>query len=199
MVELSEGIISIDNIDISQVPLHVLRSKLSIIPQDPVLFSGNLRNQLDPFSEYTDTEIWDILEKIKLADTVRNMKQQLFEVITENGGNLSQGQKQLLCIGRTLLKKSKILILDEATSAIDTHTDDYIQHMLRNEVLTRNITLITIAHRLHTISDYDMILVLDNGKILEYDSSSNLLQNKSSVFAAMVAEYTYDNEKSKEN
>jgi ATP-binding cassette subfamily C (CFTR/MRP) protein 2 len=199
MVELSEGIISIDNVDISQVPLHALRSKLSIIPQDPVLFSGNLRNQLDPFSEYTDTEIWDILEKIKLADTVRNMKQQLFEVITENGGNLSQGQKQLLCIGRTLLKKSKILILDEATSAIDTHTDDYIQHMLRNEVLTRNITLITIAHRLHTISDYDMILVLDNGKIIEYDSSSNLLQNKSSVFAAMVAEYTYDNEKSKEN
>ncbi len=147
------------------------------------------RYQLDPFDLYDDDEIWIVLEKVNMVSVVRAMEKGLNEPIVGSGENLSQGEKQLLCIARSLLRKSKILILDEATSACDPVTDDLIQQVLRSECELQGTTVLTIAHRLHTIIDFDKILVLGQGAMLEYDRPDVLLANSNSEFSRMLNDY----------
>ncbi|XP_042509454.1 ABC transporter C family member 3-like [Macadamia integrifolia] len=188
MIEPTTGQIWIDGINISEIGLHDLRSRLSIIPQEPTMFEGTLRSNLDPLEEYTDEQIWEALDRCQLGDEVRKKKGKLDSIVIENGENWSMGQKQLLCLGRLLLKKSKVLVLDEATASIDTATDYLIQQTLRQHFSSS--TVITIAHRITSILDIDMVLLLDNGIIVEYDTPAKLLENKSSSFAKLVKEYT---------
>ncbi|XP_054437323.1 ATP-binding cassette sub-family C member 2 isoform X2 [Pteronotus mesoamericanus] len=174
ILEAAGGQILIDGVDIASIGLHDLREKLTIIPQDPILFSGSLRMNLDPFSNYSDEEIWKALELAHLKSFVAGLQLGLSHELTEAGDNLSIGQRQLLCLARALLRKSKILIMDEATAAIDLETDHLIQLTIQKEF--SHCTTITIAHRLHTIIDSDKVMVLDNGKIVEYGSPEELLE-----------------------
>ncbi|CAL9018040.1 unnamed protein product [Prunus brigantina] len=188
IVDPASGQILIDGIDISSIGLHDLRSRLSIIPQDPTMFEGTVRSNLDPLEEYTDEQIWEALDKCQLGDEVRRKEGKLDSTVSENGENWSMGQRQLVCLGRVLLKKSKVLVLDEATASVDTATDNLIQQTLRQHFT--DCTVITIAHRITSVLDSDMVLLLSHGLIEEYDSPATLLENKSSSFAQLVAEYT---------
>lgn len=172
----------IDDINIAEIGLHSLRSRLTIIPQDPVLFSGSLRMNVDPFNSYSDDEIWIALEQSHLKAFLNGLSEGLNYAIT--GENLSVGQRQLVCLARALLRKTEVLILDEATAAIDIETDELIQKTIRTEF--SDCTILTIAHRLHTIMDSDRVLVLHKGKIAEYDTPKALLENKDSMFYAMA-------------
>ncbi|KAB5521201.1 hypothetical protein DKX38_025520 [Salix brachista] len=187
IVEPAAGRIMIDDIDISSIGLHDLRSRLSIIPQDPTMFEGTVRSNLDPIEEYTDEQIWEALDKCQLGDEVRKKETKLDSTVIENGENWSMGQRQLVCLGRVLLKKSKVLVLDEATASVDTSTDNLIQQTLRQHF--SDCTVITIAHRITSVLDSDMVLLLSHGLIEEYDSPARLLENKASSFAQLVAEY----------
>ncbi|KAL5975296.1 Canalicular multispecific organic anion transporter 2 [Asimina triloba] len=182
------GQILIDGVDICTIGLHDLRFRLSIIPQDPTMFEGTVRSNLDPLEEYTDEEIWEALDRCQLGDEVRRKEGKLQSTVTENGENWSMGQRQLVCLGRVLLKRSKVLVLDEATASVDTATDNLIQQTLRQEF--SDCTVITIAHRITSVLDSDMVLLLDNGLIAEYDSPAKLLEKQSSLFAKLVAEYS---------
>ncbi|XP_015781935.1 multidrug resistance-associated protein 1 [Tetranychus urticae] len=184
LLEPSSGAIYIDNYNISDLPLHFLRSRLAIIPQDPVLFAGTLRFNLDPFSQNSDNDIWSALSLVYLKDYFTKIGEDLDYNIDKDGANLSVGQKQLLCLARALLKKPKILILDEATAAIDLETDNLIQKTIRSQF--KDCTILTIAHRLHTILDSDRVMVLDNGQIVEFDVPKILLDNKESVFYSLA-------------
>ncbi|XP_020962553.1 ABC transporter C family member 3-like isoform X2 [Arachis ipaensis] len=188
IVEPTTGEVMIDGINISSIGLHDLRSRLSIIPQDPTMFEGTVRNNLDPLEEYTDEQIWEALDKCQLGDEVRQKEGKLDSPVSENGENWSMGQRQLVCLGRVLLKKSKVLVLDEATASVDTATDNLIQQTLRLHFA--DSTVITIAHRITSVLDSDMVLLLHQGLIEEYDSPSKLLEDRSSSFAQLVAEYT---------
>ncbi|MED6199932.1 Canalicular multispecific organic anion transporter 2 [Stylosanthes scabra] len=188
IIEPAAGEVVIDGINISSIGLHDLRSRLSIIPQDPTMFEGTVRNNLDPLEEYTDEQIWEALEKCQLGEEVRRKEGKLDSPVSENGENWSMGQRQLVCLGRVLLKKSKVLVLDEATASVDTATDNLIQQTLRLHF--SDSTVITIAHRITSVLDSDMVLLLHQGLIEEYDSPSKLLEDKSSSFAQLVAEYT---------
>uniref|UniRef100_A0A8D2JJF9 ATP binding cassette subfamily C member 2 n=1 Tax=Sciurus vulgaris TaxID=55149 RepID=A0A8D2JJF9_SCIVU len=190
ILESAGGQITIDGIDIASIGLHDLRGKLTIIPQDPVLFSGSLRMNLDPFNKYSDEEIWKALELAHLKSFVAGLPLGLSHEVTEGGDNLSVGQRQLVCLGRALLQKSKILILDEATAAVDLETDQLIQTTIRNEFF--QCTVITIAHRLHTIIDSNKIMVLDDGRIVEYGSPEELLENHG-PFYSMAKEAGIEN------
>jgi ATP-binding cassette subfamily C (CFTR/MRP) protein 5 len=158
---------------------------MAIIPQDPVLFSGTVRSQLDPFTEYSDAEIWEVLEQVLMRDHVRGMSGGLLAEVSESGDNLSQGQRQLLCIARALLRKCRILVMDEATSAIDPATDAAIQRILKDSSVLHGTTVLTIAHRLQTCEDYDLIMTLSDGKVIEFDSPKVLLSNQNSAFYKM--------------
>ncbi|PIA12845.1 canalicular multispecific organic anion transporter 2-like protein [Coemansia reversa NRRL 1564] len=184
IVEAAGGQILLDGEDIIQYGLFDVRSKLAVIPQDPLLFAGTLRENLDPFNNYTDQDIWRALEQAHLAEYIRSKDERLQFVVTHKGDNFSAGQKQLICLARALLKQAKVLMLDEATAAIDIATDAIIQHTIRNEF--KNCTVLTIAHRLETITDSDMILVIDAGRLAEYDTPQNLLANKNSLFAKLL-------------
>ncbi|XP_005885516.1 PREDICTED: canalicular multispecific organic anion transporter 1 [Myotis brandtii] len=190
ILEASGGQIIIDGVDIASIGLHDLREKLTIIPQDPVLFSGSLRVNLDPFNNYSDEEVWKALELVHLKSFVANLPLGLSHELAEAGDNLSIGQKQLLCLARALLRKSKILIMDEATAAVDLETDQLIQITIRKEF--SHCTAITIAHRLHTIMDSDKVMVLDNGKIVEFGSPEELLA-KPGPFYFMAKEAGIEN------
>nr|CAB3219630.1 multidrug resistance-associated protein 1-like [Phallusia mammillata] len=183
LIEPASGAILIDGVDISKIGLHDLRSKVTIIPQDPVLFSGTLRMNLDPFDFYADDEMWQSLEHAHLKEFVESLPEKLMHICSEGGENLSVGQRQLICLARALLRKSKILVLDEATAAVDMKTDDLIQDTIRDQF--KECTVITIAHRLNTIMDYSRIIVLDAGEIAEFDSPGALLA-KQSVFYGMA-------------
>lgn len=185
ILEAAGGQITIDGVDIASIGLHDLREKLTIIPQDPILFSGSLRMNLDPFNNHSDEDIWKALELAHLKSFVANLQLGLLHELTEGGDNLSIGQRQLLCLARALLRKSKILIMDEATAAVDLETDHLIQITIQKEF--SHCTTITIAHRLHTIMDSDKVMVLDNGKIVEYGSPDELLK-KSGPFYFMAKE-----------
>ncbi|XP_047332369.1 ABC transporter C family member 3-like [Impatiens glandulifera] len=187
MVEPAKGEIRIDGVDISLIGLHDLRSRLSVIPQDPTMFSGSIRSNLDPLEEFTDEKIWEALDKCQLGDDVRKKEEKLDSLVTENGENWSVGQRQLVCLGRVLLKRSKILVLDEATASVDAATDNLIQTTIREHF--SDSTVITIAHRITSILDSDMVVVLDQGLAIEYDSPTRLLENKSSSFAKLANEY----------
>ncbi|KAJ2726275.1 hypothetical protein GGI07_000752, partial [Coemansia sp. Benny D115] len=186
IIEAAGGQILIDGEDISQYGLYDVRSKLSIIPQDPVLFAGSVRENLDPFASYSDEQIWLALEHAHLADVIRDRAEGLDFVVTQGGENFSVGQRQLICLARALLKRAKVLVLDEATAAIDNSTDAIIQASIRKEF--KDCTVLTIAHRLNTIIDSDMILVIDGGKLAEYDTPEHLLANENSLFAKLVEE-----------
>ncbi|OUM67296.1 hypothetical protein PIROE2DRAFT_40198 [Piromyces sp. E2] len=177
LVEPEEGsIIKIDDVSIMDIKLNDLRRRISIIPQDPILFSGTIRFNMDPFNEHTDEEIWTALEHAGLKNMVSELENKLESEVRSNGENFSVGQRQLLCLARAMIRQSRVLIMDEATASVDVETDAIIQKALRSEF--KDVTVITIAHRLNTIIDYDKVLVLSNGNILEYDKPSNLLYEK---------------------
>ncbi|CAL1261487.1 unnamed protein product [Larinioides sclopetarius] len=183
IVEPVQGSIVIDNIDITTVGLHCLRSKLTIIPQDPVVFTGTLRMNVDPNNEYKEEEIWESLDKAHLKTFVSNLNEGLEYDLEEGGANFSAGQRQLLCLARALLKKTKILVLDEATASVDMDTDCLIQNTIRTAF--NNNTVITIAHRLNTIIDYDKIVVMESGSIREVGNPKILLEDPYSTFYQM--------------
>ncbi|KAH1017951.1 hypothetical protein HUJ05_008526 [Dendroctonus ponderosae] len=183
IIEAAHGQILIDNKDIADIGLHDLRSRLTIIPQDAVLFSGSLRMNLDPFDKYSDKDVWNSLELAHLKEFTKGLSGGLSHIVSEGGDNMSVGQRQLVCLARALLRKTKILILDEATAAIDLETDDLIQKTIRTAFA--DCTVLTIAHRLNTIIDSDRVLVLDQGKIAEFNTPKVLLDDKTSIFYGM--------------
>ncbi|ELU09880.1 hypothetical protein CAPTEDRAFT_178694 [Capitella teleta] len=184
IIESAGGSITIDGMNVADMGLHDLRGRLTIIPQDPVLFSGSLRMNLDPFDAHTDDEIWLALEHAHLKTFVKGLPEELQHECTEGGENLSVGQRQLVCLARALLRKTRILVLDEATAAVDLETDDLIQGTIRTQF--EECTVLTIAHRLNTIMDYTRVMVLSNGCIKEFDTPKNLLSRRDSEFYAMV-------------
>ncbi|GMG16081.1 unnamed protein product [Phytophthora fragariaefolia] len=179
------GSIVIDDLDIAKVRLRDLRRGLAIIPQDPVLYSGTLRDNLDPFGDYTDEDIWSILQQVHLAATVTKWGGGLNFVVSEKGDNLSVGQRQLLCIGRALLKNSTIVVLDEATANVDTATDRLIQATIQETFADK--TVLIIAHRINTILHCNKIAVMDAGRVAEFGPPSALLQQPDSIFASLAA------------
>ncbi|KAI3842341.1 hypothetical protein MKW98_026131 [Papaver atlanticum] len=187
-VEPKEGSIVIDDIDICNIGLHDLRSKLSIIPQDPTLFEGTVRGNLDPLEQFSDREIWEALDKCQLGDLVRAKEEKLDSPVVENGENWSVGQRQLFCLGRALLKRSSVLVLDEATASVDTATDGIVQKIITREF--ENCTVVTVAHRIHTVIDSDLVLVLSEGRVVEYDTPAKLLEREDSFFSKLIKEYS---------
>ncbi|KAJ2873875.1 hypothetical protein GGH93_002885 [Coemansia aciculifera] len=185
IIEAAEGQILLDGEDIAQYGLFDVRSKLSIIPQDPVLFAGTVRENLDPFNTYSDQDIWRALEHARLADFIRTKDERLEFVVTQGGENFSLGQRQLICLARALLKHAKVLVLDEATAAIDPESDAIIQDSIRKEF--KDCTVLTIAHRLNTIIDSDRILVLDKGQVAEFDTPDALLAKEDGLFKQLWA------------
>ncbi|KAF5027574.1 hypothetical protein F66182_316 [Fusarium sp. NRRL 66182] len=201
-LEARSGSVTIDGLDISKIDLHSLRSRLAIIPQDPVLFSGTIRSNLDPFDDKSDDELRESLTRVHLVDSQppmpanepssaatstqapknTNIFRDLSSPISESGGNLSQGQRQLLCLARAIVARPKIMVLDEATSAVDMATDALIQRSIREEFT--DSTLIVIAHRLSTIADFDRILVLADGQVAEFGTPKELWE-KEGVFRDM--------------
>ncbi|KAJ8389751.1 hypothetical protein AAFF_G00114570 [Aldrovandia affinis] len=179
-----EGKIFIDGILTSDIGLHDLRQKMSIIPQDPVLFTGTMRKNLDPFGQHTDQDLWNSLQEVQLKGVVEELPGRLETELAESGSNFSVGQRQLVCLARAILRKNRILIIDEATANVDPRTDELIQKTIREKF--RECTVLTIAHRLNTIIDSDRILVLDAGRIHEYAEPYVLLQNQDSIFYNMV-------------
>jgi ABC-type multidrug transport system fused ATPase/permease subunit len=185
LADIQDGTINIDGIDIKTIPLSVLRSRISIIPQDPTLFSGTLRRNLDPLERHSDSEIWHALGQVSLEEPMRETPEQLHYPVSEDGENWSDGQRQLICMARALLRNSKIIILDEATASVDVESDAILQQTIRNRF--KNITVITIAHRVHTILDSDRVMVLDEGEIAEFDSPSRLLSKSGSLFSELMS------------
>uniref|UniRef100_A0A0N5AB26 ABC transporter domain-containing protein n=1 Tax=Syphacia muris TaxID=451379 RepID=A0A0N5AB26_9BILA len=184
IVEADSGSIEIDGEDLAKLPLEYLRSKLTIVPQDPVLFSGTLRMNLDPFEASSDAQIWEALKMAHLEPFIASLPDRLDHSITEGGENLSVGQRQLICLARALLRKTKILILDEAAASVDMETDALIQKTIREQF--SDCTVLTIAHRLQTVIELDRVIVMDNGTIKEFDAPKKLLSNKSSLFYSMA-------------
>ncbi|KAI4330671.1 hypothetical protein MLD38_028933 [Melastoma candidum] len=186
LVETASGRILIDGLDIATIGLKDLRSKLSIIPQEPTLFRGTVRTNMDPLGLYSDEEIWQALEKCQLKAIISSLPNQLDSSVSDEGENWSAGQRQLFCLGRVLLKRNRILVLDEATASIDSATDAILQTVIRQEFA--ECTVITVAHRVPTVIDSDTVLVLSYGKMVEYGDPSKLLQ-MNSYFSKLVAEY----------
>ncbi|XP_027446287.1 multidrug resistance-associated protein 4 isoform X3 [Zalophus californianus] len=179
-----EGKIWIDKILTTEIGLHDLRKKMSIIPQEPVLFTGTMRKNLDPFNEHTDEELWNALTEVQLKEAIEDLPGKLDTELAESGSNLSVGQRQLVCLARAILRKNRILIIDEATANVDPRTDKLIQKKIREKFA--QCTVLTIAHRLNTVIDSDKIMVLDSGRLKEYDEPYVLLQNEESLFYKMV-------------
>ncbi|KAL1369219.1 hypothetical protein HN51_023337 [Arachis hypogaea] len=186
LVEPTGGKIIIDGIDISVLGLHDLRSRFGIIPQEPVLFEGTVRSNIDPTGQYTDEEIWKSLDRCQLKEAVASKPEKLESLVVDNGDNWSVGQRQLLCLGRVMLKQSRLLFMDEATASVDSQTDAVIQKIIREDFAAR--TIISIAHRIPTVMDCDRVLVVDAGLAKEFDTPSNLIQ-RPSLFGALVQEY----------
>ncbi|KAI8853708.1 P-loop containing nucleoside triphosphate hydrolase protein [Chytridium lagenaria] len=192
IVEPVSGQITIDGIATETLGLKDLRSRISIIPQDPILFSGTIRSNLDPFNEFIDADIWDSLSRSGMKEAVSAMEGGLEAPVHAGGENLSVGQRQLLCLARAMVRKPKLVVLDECTANVDLETDHQIQQSLRENL--KDATILTIAHRLNTVIDYDRILVLDQGEIAEFDSPAALLARDGrdglpqSIFSALVDE-----------
>ena len=189
IIEIEDGSIVLDGVNIKEIGLDDLRGRIAIIPQEPLLFSGTLRDNLDPQHEYADEEIWSSLERAQMKNVIVDAPAGLDTIVEEHGTNYSVGQRQLLCVARALLRKSKVILMDEATASIDLETDMKIQKTIREEF--SDSTVITIAHRIHTIIDSDRVMVLEMGELKEFDRPSVLLQNSESMFSQLV-------EKSKE-
>lgn len=187
LCEPAGGKVIIDGVDHTTLPLDELRTRLSIITQDPVLFSGTLRFNLDPFNKYSDEEIMETLKHAgNIYDLVESHPDGLKLPISEDGQSLSSGQRQLVALARTLLRRSRVVVLDEATASVDADADAAIQRTLREDERFRGTTILTIAHRLLTIIDYDKILVLSHGEVVEFGSPAELLANASGTFRHFV-------------
>lgn len=192
-----EGELLIDNVNVLDIPLHILRNAIAIVPQDPTLFRGSVRFNLDPFNQYTDEELWNALESAHLAEYVRNMKDTEDNIniatstvsmlerkqVAEKGSNFSVGQRQLLCMARAVLRKAPILVLDECTASVDHETDWLIQETVRNKL--SHCTVLCVAHRLHTIAYYDEIIVMDKGTVVEFADPYTLINTENSIFRNM--------------
>lgn len=188
MCPLREGRILIDQVDIASVGLHTLRGRLAIIPQDPVLFSGNLRFNLDPFEEVGEEALWAMLEQVQLRSFVEEQEKRLEMPILAGGENLSVGQRQLLCLARALLKRARILVLDEATASVDFATDETIQRVLRREVTAAGSTVLCVAHRVRTILGYKYVVVMDDGQVAEFGPTTELAERPGGRFHALCVE-----------
>ncbi|CAH0481730.1 unnamed protein product [Peronospora belbahrii] len=180
LVELDAGFITIDDVDISKIGLHDLRANIAIIPQDPVLFSGTVRSNLDPFNQFADDQIWTSVKRALLQNAVTSLD----DTVDENGSNFSVGERQLLSIARALLKRSRVILMDEATASIDPETDRHIQQSIRDEF--RECTTLTIAHRINTILDSDRILVMEKGAVAEFGSPIELQRIPDGIFKSLV-------------
>ncbi|CAJ2666220.1 unnamed protein product [Trifolium pratense] len=187
LVEPAGGKIIVDGLDISSIGLHDLRLSFGIIPQDPTLFNGTVKYNLDPLSQHTDQEIWEVLGKCQLQEVVQGKEEGLNSSVCEDGSNWSMGQRQLFCLARALLRKSRILVLDEATASIDNSTDLIMQKTIRTEFA--DCTVITVAHRIPTVMDCSMVLAISDGKLAEYDEPMNLMKREESLFRKLVKEY----------
>eukprot|EP00210_Caulerpa_lentillifera_P008106 g7740.t1 len=185
LIDIIDGKILIDGVDTSSVGIDVLRKQLAVIPQDPVLFGGTIRSNLDPWSEFSDSRIWSILNQVHMSTAVNNIGG-IDAPIAECGTSLSVGQRQLLCLARALLTESSVLALDEATANVDRSTDALIQDSLHEMISRKEKTLLIIAHRVHTVLDCDLILVLDKGRMIEFGSPTSLLDKTEGVFRSMV-------------
>jgi ABC-type multidrug transport system fused ATPase/permease subunit len=184
ILESMKGKVVIDDVDISQIGLLDLRTRLTILPQDSIVFNGTIRENLDPSGTCTDDELWQVLDAVQLADFVKNQELKLEAPLTEKS-TFSAGQGQLFCLARAMLRKTRIFILDEATANVDLDTDKVVQELIRKEFA--NCTVLTIAHRIATVMDYDKVVVLDFGKVVEFDSPSALLQNPNSIFYSLAS------------
>jgi ATP-binding cassette subfamily C (CFTR/MRP) protein 1 len=184
LVELDSGQILLDGVDTRAVGLCKLRSAIAVIPQDPVLFSGSVRHNLDPFEEYSDQRLQTVLEQVGLMAFPSAPVKSLADPVFEGGSNFSAGQRQLLVIARSLLSGAGVVICDEATAAVDAGTDSRIQEIFRKDF--QNATCLTVAHRLNTIMDSDLILVMENGKVGEFDKPEVLLNKKEGIFKTLV-------------
>ncbi|GMF24437.1 unnamed protein product [Phytophthora lilii] len=189
LVELDAGSITIDGVDISKIGLHDLRANIAIIPQDPVLFSGSVRSNLDPFDQFSDDQIWTSIKRASLHKAVTSLD----DVVDEKGSNFSVGERQLLSIARALLKRSKVILMDEATASIDPETDRQIQQSIREEF--RDCTTLTIAHRINTILDSDRILVMEKGSVAEFGSPAELQRKQDGIFKSLVDAWRQSSEK----
>ncbi|KAK0432840.1 P-loop containing nucleoside triphosphate hydrolase protein [Armillaria borealis] len=187
IIEPTEGTILIDGVDITKIGLHDLRSSISIVPQSPDLFEGTLRENIDPVGEHVDADIWVALGQAHLKTYVESLPEGLDAPVREGGSSLSSGQRQLLCFARALLRKSKVLVLDEATSAVDLDTDQAIQDIIRGPAFT-DVTILTIAHRLNTIIESDRVLVMEAGKMAEFDTPQALLSKPDSIFYSLASQ-----------
>ncbi|KAK7315191.1 hypothetical protein VNO77_33726 [Canavalia gladiata] len=187
LVEPAGGKIVVDGINIYSIGLHDLRSRFGIIPQDPTLFNGTIRYNLDPLSQHSDQEIWEILGKCQLREAIQEKEEGLNSLVVGDGSNWSMGQRQLFCLGRALLRKSKILVLDEATASIDNVTDMILQKIIRTEFA--DSTVITVAHRIPTVMDCTKVLSISDGNLAEYDEPMNLMKREESLFRQLVKEY----------
>ncbi|XP_047739320.1 ATP-binding cassette sub-family C member 4 [Hyalella azteca] len=178
------GQINIDGVDIGKLGLHTLRKNISIIPQDPVLFNGSLRMNLDPFDEYSDDQLWNALNEVQLKEGVQASPDGLDQTVEEGGSNLSVGQRQLVCLARAILSHNRILLIDEATANVDSKADELIQRTIREKF--KQCTVLTVAHRLQTIMDSTRVMVISAGKIHELDAPHSLLQDRASLFSRLV-------------
>uniref|UniRef100_M4CT91 ABC-type xenobiotic transporter n=1 Tax=Brassica campestris TaxID=3711 RepID=M4CT91_BRACM len=187
LVEPVGGRIVVDGVDISKIGVHDLRSRFGIIPQDPTLFNGTVRYNLDPLCQHTDAEIWEVLGKCQLKEVVQEKENGLDSLVVEDGSNWSMGQRQLFCLGRAVLRRSRVLVLDEATASIDNATDLILQKTIRREFA--DCTVITVAHRIPTVMDCTMVLSISDGRIVEYDAPMKLMEKEDSLFGKLVKEY----------
>ncbi|XP_003564290.1 ABC transporter C family member 10 isoform X2 [Brachypodium distachyon] len=187
LVEPTAGKIIIDSVDITTIGLHDLRSRLGIIPQDPTLFLGTVRYNLDPLGQFLDQQIWEVLDKCQLLEAVQEKEHGLDSLVAEDGSNWSMGQRQLFCLGRALLRRCCILVLDEATASVDNATDAVLQKTIRTEF--KHCTVITVAHRIPTVMDCDMVLAMSDGRVVEYDKPIKLMETEGSLFCNLVKEY----------
>lgn len=180
-----DGCIEIDGVDIATVGLTQLRHSITIIAQEPILFSGTISDNLDPFGEYSDDDMWNALDEVELKSVISRSKDGLAAKIQNGGANFSLGQRQLICLARATLRPNKIVILDEATASVDSETDKIVQRMIGKKF--DNSTVLTITHRLHMVMEYDKVLVMDGGRMVEYDTPINLLRKNDGFFKNLIS------------